>query len=617
MNPMHEKLEGDLLDLLEGKLPAAEAARVKALLAADPHLADQIAGMVLDRAVLRSMPKTTAPPGLAESVLAQLERGSLLGGLERDVAATRRWGRSRLAIAALVAVLIGGLGYVVIQGVHTNKGQWDDWAHHQVAANTDNKRMPAAPEPAAPAAPPEIAKALATPAAPSAPAAAVPAPVVSERETFKSKAGDGLAVASKAATDAKLADAEGSLLAQAGTANDKQATPMRAGETLNVSMGQDGMNHAYKDAANATVALKSLTAGQAQSKGDDTPVVLTLVAGNTADVEQVQRLLATYTGNQNDFYRNSAAATVANNGPTSFGLAAGTNVAPPSPAANTTQQMGKAGGGNLVLNSANTYTGATVISGGTLQLNNSGGGGAGSPAAAPSLVTAQPTGTVQAPVPTTPLATPAPLQRTPELQGATRQYAAAGNLRNQMPIDTTLRLEQRKEESGRVLGNRNGLTFNNATDGRRTLSYRVRLSPQQLETLAATCNGQTLSRNDSGYALHYADQPQSNAGLDASRRDRDRAAKPAAAATVIAPGTVPPAQPAEATRQVTLGTAAETPVAPARQRQVAIDNPTDQRDITANQVETNGRPPLIDCIVTVIVPDDSPRAASPAQSPAK
>ncbi len=141
MNPMHEKIDGDLLDLIEGKLSPEEAAQVRAWLVADPKLAEQVTGMVQDRQALRRAPKVTAPPGLAEGVLARLERGSLLTGFEQDLgaSATNVW-RMRLAIAALLAVMVGGFGYVVYEAVSTHKGPWNDWANSKIAGNVDQKK---------------------------------------------------------------------------------------------------------------------------------------------------------------------------------------------------------------------------------------------------------------------------------------------------------------------------------------------------------------------------------------------------------------------------------------------------------------------------------------------
>ena len=62
MNPMHEKIDGDLLALIEGKLSAEESERIRAWLAADPHLSEQVAGMILDREVLRVCPKRPLRP---------------------------------------------------------------------------------------------------------------------------------------------------------------------------------------------------------------------------------------------------------------------------------------------------------------------------------------------------------------------------------------------------------------------------------------------------------------------------------------------------------------------------------------------------------------------------
>lgn len=119
--------EETLAALVEGDLGAPEAELVRErLLRADPGLAARVELMEQDRVMLRALGDESPPRGLAESVVARLEREALLGLAGTDAAArppvsriqpvARRDGFSRfltspagagLALAAVVTLTIG------------------------------------------------------------------------------------------------------------------------------------------------------------------------------------------------------------------------------------------------------------------------------------------------------------------------------------------------------------------------------------------------------------------------------------------------------------------------------------------------------------------------------
>lgn len=114
--------ESDILDLVEGRLPEAKAAALRARLARDPSRAAWVTAVVRDKAVFRSIDDVPAPAALVESVETSLEREALLGlSAGRDVPApmlvTRvymqpRWPRRvgvGLAAAAGLALAATGL----------------------------------------------------------------------------------------------------------------------------------------------------------------------------------------------------------------------------------------------------------------------------------------------------------------------------------------------------------------------------------------------------------------------------------------------------------------------------------------------------------------------------
>jgi len=127
MKPTREEIEQQLLAYAEGTLTPAEAARVEVYLAnTDPKLGVQILGMAADRAALKGLPKLRAPHDLAEQIMEQVERTSLLGTPEREAQrGARRWFQPRYAAAAAIVLLAGTFTYVIVEMVHP----WDNGWH--------------------------------------------------------------------------------------------------------------------------------------------------------------------------------------------------------------------------------------------------------------------------------------------------------------------------------------------------------------------------------------------------------------------------------------------------------------------------------------------------------
>ncbi len=113
-----EELHQRIAAYLDGELPPAEASRLEVYLAStDPALADRVAGMLADRALLKGMPRPHAPADLSSRVMEQIERQTLLRQ-EDDRVPAQRWWQSRAAVAAGLAIVLGGFTYFVASSVH-------------------------------------------------------------------------------------------------------------------------------------------------------------------------------------------------------------------------------------------------------------------------------------------------------------------------------------------------------------------------------------------------------------------------------------------------------------------------------------------------------------------
>ena len=108
--------ENLLLGYIEGELSSADAAKVQQWLRDDSKLERLLRQMIADRQALRRMPDPAVPAELVESLDRQIERAMLLGEFEESERGTSRspWVIRRLAIAAAVALLIGGTAGLVL-----------------------------------------------------------------------------------------------------------------------------------------------------------------------------------------------------------------------------------------------------------------------------------------------------------------------------------------------------------------------------------------------------------------------------------------------------------------------------------------------------------------------
>lgn len=125
MKELPEELQARILAYVEGELPPDQAAALEVLLAnTDPALAELVAGMLADRHGLQHLAKLTAPHDLAGRTMEHIERQSLITGIEHDVHGPAWW-QSRTAIAAGVALVIGGFSWFVVSTITRPKSEWN------------------------------------------------------------------------------------------------------------------------------------------------------------------------------------------------------------------------------------------------------------------------------------------------------------------------------------------------------------------------------------------------------------------------------------------------------------------------------------------------------------
>ncbi|WP_428940156.1 zf-HC2 domain-containing protein [Fontivita pretiosa] len=112
-----EDIEAKLAAYVDGELDEAQRAQIEMHLSSNPQHRQLIEELIQQRQLLRQLPRAMAPPDIAESLTAQLERAVLLGDVDAEVqAASRRIGHWRqLRMAAAVLVLLGALLAVIIQ----------------------------------------------------------------------------------------------------------------------------------------------------------------------------------------------------------------------------------------------------------------------------------------------------------------------------------------------------------------------------------------------------------------------------------------------------------------------------------------------------------------------
>ncbi len=157
----------DLLGYIEGTLPADSAARIEVFLAnTDPEFASQIADMIEQRHAVAALPKLKAPADMAQRIMEQVERESLLNDHHQELEA-RPWWQSRWLMAACVLMVVSAFGYYVVAEALKNYSASEKWTptaapavitERQLASAKDEAKVEAlapADSPAPMAAPPE------------------------------------------------------------------------------------------------------------------------------------------------------------------------------------------------------------------------------------------------------------------------------------------------------------------------------------------------------------------------------------------------------------------------------------------------------------------------------
>jgi len=108
----NEKKFEQLSAYLDGELTAAEAKRVEEALRRDESLAEELAALRATRDLVRNLPRQGAPEDLADRVMAQAERLTLVGARGGEQAGRpMRW--VRYVAAAAVVVVAVGMGLII------------------------------------------------------------------------------------------------------------------------------------------------------------------------------------------------------------------------------------------------------------------------------------------------------------------------------------------------------------------------------------------------------------------------------------------------------------------------------------------------------------------------
>ncbi|MHC4982303.1 MAG: anti-sigma factor family protein [Planctomycetota bacterium] len=126
---------------LDGELSDDEAKRVEQAIRADEALAGELEKLRAMRELLRGLPKAKAPDDLADRVMAQAERLTLVGAApQRQARRQFRW--VRYAAAAAIILLAVGIGVVVRSTFEATGGDG-----REVAAERDREGAPHAGKP--------------------------------------------------------------------------------------------------------------------------------------------------------------------------------------------------------------------------------------------------------------------------------------------------------------------------------------------------------------------------------------------------------------------------------------------------------------------------------------
>lgn len=262
-----EQQQQELLAYVEGTLPPDAAARVEVFLAnTDPQLAAQIADMIDQRHAVASLPKLKAPADMAQRIMEQVERESLLDDRHHDLG-ERPWWQARWLMAASVAMVVSAFGYYVIHEAMKNSATMDKWPAKVEGPAMDR---PLAMQDEAPA-----------PAAPQ--VEALPPQEQSQAGAQAGNQADGRVLA--LSPDNKMRQIQNR---QAGVdQNYPQFAPMSARNAQ--------QNNAQNQTANVTV-IESQVAGAYARNDLRAPIVVTLAAHDPSDAERLRLLLLSMSG---------------------------------------------------------------------------------------------------------------------------------------------------------------------------------------------------------------------------------------------------------------------------------------------------------------------------------
>jgi len=143
MSLKDEKLGVELSAYLDGELGDRDAERIEETLRGSAELRAELESMRSMREALRSLPRASAPAGMADRVLLRAERATLLDGRPVDAAGRTGGGWvGRLAAAAVILIAVG-VGLTVLSRMGRTKDPDD-----AVAINEDNRviHAPGAPK---------------------------------------------------------------------------------------------------------------------------------------------------------------------------------------------------------------------------------------------------------------------------------------------------------------------------------------------------------------------------------------------------------------------------------------------------------------------------------------
>ena len=277
MEETQEQLQQRIAAYLDGTLAPAEAARFEVFIAnSDPALAAQIISMAADKHSLRSLPRLQAPTDLLARVMENAERTALLQGSESWDEPRRPRFNSAWAIAAALALVIGGVTFVLHESLTATSFETPDV--RIAAAKQAPKELPTDALTTQSTALAENRVAAAGAIASGAPAAAT------------LEAPPALAAASTRSdsdTRVALAPAPAALPAIAPAA----ATPRDARMSLMKAMDDAPATQKYASSLPVASAAEGLAALAPQQHAGE-PLLLALAARDDADLARLREQLA-------------------------------------------------------------------------------------------------------------------------------------------------------------------------------------------------------------------------------------------------------------------------------------------------------------------------------------